>query len=401
MTTEVEKLLDGNFVRRGHRPSIDETYIAAAPVAAKHSPWASMKPYETLNKSNIGAYIQFIVIGIAVAFPTYAFFSATNYFKKDVLHTSKSDIGLEMAYLSSRLLGNIASLLFLRTCNFSRKLFGGFVILAICLIILPIIDQFHLCGSACTGAVVMAVIRMLVKVAGHDPRGASYCYFGISSGLLLLAVLVYFCVSRQSTYRHYSSLSAMHALHEIEDVSVRHRFQCCRFLSDACTTLRQPQILNHCILLFLITAQDYMIIPTIFVLARDFIGGGWTFLVLYLVYSLSDTVGRGPLATTLPYSTRIAWIGLLVRFAVIAGIATCIPPNKLSNEGQEWILFVLVMVLGISTGHINTSIISYAPTCVSQVYRETTGYLCILSLFAGMSAGIILSILVEKMIQFA
>ena len=239
---------------------------------------------------------------------------------------------------------------------------------------------------------------MLVKVAGHDLRGASYCYFGISAGLLILAVLVYFCVSRQSTYRHYSSLSAMHALHEIEEVSVRHRFQCCRFLLDAFTTLKQPKILNHCILLFLMTTQDYMIIPTVFVLARDFIGGGWTFLVLYLVYGISDTLGRGPLAITIPCSTRFAWIGFLIRFAIIAGITMCVPPNNLSQPGLEWVFFLLIILLGSSTGYINTSIISYAATCVSQVYRETTGYLCIMSLFAGMSAGIILSVLIEKVI---
>ena len=177
MTTEVENLLDGNFVRRGHRPSIDETYVATPQSAtAKFSPWANMKPYETLNKSNIGAYLQFIVIGIAVAFPTYAFFSATNYLKKDVLHTSANNIGLEVAYLSSRLFGNIISLLFLRTCNFSRKLFGGFIALAVCLIFLPIIDQFYLCGDACNGIhiVLIYVILLTAGIANAIVRSNAY-----------------------------------------------------------------------------------------------------------------------------------------------------------------------------------------------------------------------------------
>lgn len=108
-------------------------------------------------------------------------------------------------------------------------------------------------------------------------------------------------------------------------------------------------------------------------------------MLLILVYNIGDVLGQGPLAMYYVYSLHWAWLSTLVRFLVIAGICLSVPPHIMSDRPAWMAMFVAI--LGLSTGHLTTSLISYASSEVPGRAKETVGYLSMLSMTLGMAGG--------------
>lgn len=102
-------------------------------------------------------------------------------------------------------------------------------------------------------------------------------------------------------------------------------------------------------------------------------------------YNVGDVIGRGPLALYYMYSIWWAWLSTLVRFFIIAGICLSVPPHSMSTR-PAW-MATFVAVLGLSTGHLTTSLISYSSSEVPGRAKETVGYLSVLSMTLGMAGG--------------
>ena len=100
---------------------------------------------------------------------------------------------------------------------------------------------------------------------------------------------------------------------------------------------------------------------------------------------MGDCTGRGPLAAYFPCPLNRVWGAVLLRCGIIAAICLCVPPLALSTA--QWPLMALVLVLGMTTGYLGTSVISVAPTTVDPGDRETTGYVSILAIFLGLMLG--------------
>lgn len=149
--------------------------------------------------------------------------------------------------------------------------------------------------------------------------------------------------------------------------------------------LRYKHVFCHCFLLTLVTAQQYVVIPSVAAMATDFLGNGWFPVLLILVYNVGDVIGRGPLALYYMYSIWWAWLSTLVRFFIIAGICLSVPPHSMSTR-PAW-MATFVAVLGLSTGHLTTSLISYSSSEVPGRAKETVGYLSVLSMTLGMAGG--------------
>ena len=131
--------------------------------------------------------------------------------------------------------------------------------------------------------------------------------------------------------------------------------------------------------------QQYAVMPSVATMAKDFLGNGWFPVLLILVYNIGDVLGRGPLAMTYVYSLQCAWLSTLVRFSLIIGICLSVPPYMLSSRPAWMAMFAAL--LGLSTGHLTTSLISYASSEVPGRAKETVGYLSVLSITLGMAGG--------------
>lgn len=170
------------------------------------------------------------------------------------------------------------------------------------------------------------------------------------------------------------------------DTDWKHPFQRFAFFTgEALQVLRYKHVFCHCFLLTLVTAQQYVVMPSVATMATDFLGSGWFPVLLILVYNIGDVLGRGPLAMYYVYSLHWAWLSTLVRFLVIAGICLSVPPHIMSDRPAWMAMFVAI--LGLSTGHLTTSLISYASSEVPGRAKETVGYLSMLSMTLGMAGG--------------
>ena len=171
------------------------------------------------------------------------------------------------------------------------------------------------------------------------------------------------------------------------------------FSSEAIKVLRYKQVFSYCFLLTLINVQEFMVMPSVVTMAKDFLGNGWFPVFLVLIHNLGDFLGRGPMAAFFSYSLQWSWLAMLVRFSLVTGICLSVPPYLLSHK-PAW-MATFVALLGISTGHLTTSLIVYASTDVPGKAKETVGYLGILSITLGMAVGSGLSLGLEELIDKA
>lgn len=228
----------------------------------------------------------------------------------------------------------------------------------------------------------MTFLRVLTKTTTKNLHVSSYYYFGTAALFILLVIAVYFQLSRGTALQRYYSRAPRSGV----DTDWKHPFQCFAFFTgEALRVLRYKHVFCHCFLLTLVTAQQYAVMPSVATMATDFLGSGWFPVLLILVYNIGDVLGRGPLAMYYVYSLHWAWLSTLVRFLVIAGICLSVPPHMMSDRPAWMAMFVAI--LGLSTGHLTTSLISYASSEVPGRAKETVGYLSVLSMTLGMAGG--------------
>ena len=138
-------------------------------------------------------------------------------------------------------------------------------------------------------------------------------------------------------------------------------------------------------MLLAVQAQQFLLVPSIVGLTHDFIGDGWSQVLAMFVHNAADLLGRGPLATRCPCPLAYVWPAVVVRCALGGAICLCIRPYVLSATPAP--LLLLLAAFGASTGYLSTSVIGTAAGRVSAKDREATGYLGILSIFAGLQLG--------------
>lgn len=205
---------------------------------------------------------------------------------------------------------------------------------------------------------------------------------------------VYFHLIRGDAFQRYYSQAPRSGV----DTDWKHPFQHFAFFtSEALRVLRYKHVFCHCFLLTLVTAQQYVVIPSVATMATDFIGNGWFPVLLILVYNIGDVIGRGPLALYYMYSIWWAWLSTLARFLIIAGICLSVPPHSMSTRPA--LMATFVAVLGLSTGHLTTSLISYSSSEVPGRAKETVGYLSVLSMTLGMAGGSAASYFIKALLD--
>ena len=240
----------------------------------------------------------------------------------------------------------------------------------------------------------ITILRVLTKMTTKDLHVSSYYYFGAAAGFILLVIAAYLHLTRGNAFQRYYLRAHRSAL----DTDLKHPFQRFAFFTgEALRILRYKHVFCHCFLLTLVTAQQYVVIPSVATLAIDFLGNGWFPVLLILVFNIGDVLGRGPLAMFYVYSLHWAWLATLLRFLVVAGVCLSVPPHALSGR-PAW-MATFVAVLGLSTGHLTTSLISYASSEVPGRAKETVGYLSVLSITLGMASGSAVSYCVKALLD--
>jgi len=384
--------------------------------------------YSMLTRNNLGMYLQFVFFGIGSVLPIFVIFAAVDYFDNIFPH-KQPEFALNAIYNPLLFCGCFVNLVWGRAASFKWRIVSGFSVMVVCLMGFIVLDQLELCGSTCLKShywsvlfvagvlgladavcqstlfgltthalpplytqglmvgvglcgLLMTFLRVLTKATTKNLHVSSYYYFGTAAMFILLVIAVFFHLSRGNALKRYYSRAPRSGV----DTDWKHPFQRFAFFTgEALRVLRYKHVFCHCFLLTLVTAQQYVVMPSVATMATDFLGSGWFPVLLILVYNIGDVLGRGPLAMYYVYSLHWAWLSTLVRFFVIAGICLSVPPHMMSDRPAWMAMFVAV--LGLSTGHLTTSLISYASSEVPGRAKETVGYLSVLSMTLGMAGG--------------
>ena len=94
-----------------------------------------------------------------------------------------------------------------------------------------------------------------------------------------------------------------------------------------------PSVREACLMLAIINGQQFLSVPSIVGMTKDFIGEGWSQVFAILVYNVGDVIGRGPLATYFPCPLHFVWPSVAVRFLVNGGI--CTPLHAMPRTTQR------------------------------------------------------------------
>ncbi|KAL9959939.1 hypothetical protein ACROYT_G033318 [Oculina patagonica] len=384
--------------------------------------------FSMLTRKNLGMYLQFVFFGIGSVLPIFVIFAAVDYFD-DIFPHKQPEFALNAIYNPLLFCGCFVNLVWGRAASFKWRIISGFSVMVVCMMGFIVLDQLELCGSTCLKShywsvlfvagvlgladavcqstlfgltthalpplytqglmlgvglcgLLMTILRVLTKTTTKNLHVSSYYYFGTAAMFIVLVIAVYFHLSRGNAFQRYY----LRAPRSGVDTDWKHPFQRFAFFTgEALRVLRYKHVFCHCFLLTLVTAQQYVVMPSVVTMAIDFLGSGWFPVLLILVYNIGDVLGRGPLAMYYVYSLRWAWLSTLVRFLIIIGICLSVPPHMMSDR-PAW-MATFVAILGLSTGHLTTSLISYASSEVPGRAKETVGYLSVLSITLGMAGG--------------
>ncbi|XP_068760044.1 uncharacterized protein [Montipora capricornis] len=381
-----------------------------------------------VTRKNFAMYLQFVFFGMGSVLPIFVIFAAVDYFE-DIFPHKQPEFALNAIYNPLLFCGSFVNLVWGRAASFKWRIVAGFSVMAICMVGFIVLDQLELCGSSCLRShfwsvlflagilgladavcqstlfgltthalpplytqglmlgvglcgLLITILRVVTKTTTNDLHVSSYYYFGAAACFILLVIAAYLHLTRGNAFQKYYLRAHRSGL----DTDWKHPFQRFAFFTgEALCVLRYKHVFCHCFLLTLVTAQQYVVIPSVATLAIDFLGNGWFPVLLILVYNIGDVLGRGPLAMFYVYSLRWAWLSTILRFLIVTGIFLSVPPHTLSGR-PAW-MATFVSVLGLSTGHLTTSLISYASSEVPGRAKETVGYLSVLSITLGMASG--------------
>lgn len=243
---------------------------------------------------------------------------------------------------------------------------------------------------------IITILRIICKATTTDVHWSSYLYFGTTAAFILLVIFLYIRLTQGEAFLKYYTRATKYSFQMI----AKQPIKCfAMFSAETIKVLQYKQVFSYCFLLTLVNVQEFMVMPSVVTMARDFLGNGWFPVFLILIHNLGDFFGRGPMAAFFTYSLQWSWLAMLVRFSLVIGICLSVPPYMLSHK-PAW-MATFVALLGISTGHLTTSLIAYAAADVPGKAKETVGYLGILSITLGMAVGSGLSLGLEELINRA
>ncbi|EDO46907.1 predicted protein [Nematostella vectensis] len=398
-------------------------------------PLASM-----LKRKNLPMYLQFVFFGIGSVLPVFVIFAAVDYF--DVIFPSKEpEFALNVIYNPLLFCGSFVNLVWGRGSSFKWRIVSGFSVMAVSMVAFIALDQLELCGATCLkthywsvllvagilgladavcqstlfgltshalpplytqglmfGASIcggiITILRIVTKSTTSSMHLSSYYYFGATSVFIALVIILFIRLMSGSAFQRYYSRAARYSL----DKDLRHPIRrLVGFTIEALKVLSYKRVFCYCFLLMLIHLQQFMVMPSVVTMANDFLGHGWYPVLLVLVYNIGDVIGRGPLAMYYTYNLGWAWLSTFVRFSLVIGICLSVPPYMLSRK-PAW-MATFVGLLGLSTGHLSTSLMSQASVDVPGRAKETVGYLGVLSMTLGMAGGSALSLGLKALIE--
>lgn len=248
-------------------------------------------------------------------------------------------------------------------------------------------------GASLCGFII-TVLRIITKSTTASLHLSTYYYFGATAFFIGVVIILFIRLTKGRAFQRYYSRAAKYSL----DTDLKNpfkRFAC--FSYEAIKVLSYKRVFCYCFLLLLIQLQQFMVLPSVITMAHDFLGKGWYPVLLVLVYNIGDMLGRGPMSLYYTYNLGWAWLSTFVRFSLIIGICLSVPPYMLSRR-PAW-MATFVGLLGLSTGHLNTSLMSHAPLDVPGKAKETVGYLGVLSMTLGMAGGSALSLGLKALIE--
>mmetsp|Transcript_23408 Transcript_23408/g.61847 ORF Transcript_23408/g.61847 Transcript_23408/m.61847 type:complete len:443 (+) Transcript_23408:31-1359(+) len=402
-------------------------------------------------------YLSFLLLGFGAVLPTYVIFAAVDYFN-DALPGADIEFSLNVVFNGTLFAMSICNCLFFTKHGFTVRIIGGFGAIGACMAALPVIDLLRpvaplfdrafeplvvliaaLLGTAdafaqasifglasaafpplytkalmfgisiCGTSITLA--RVGCKLLLDDVRASSYLFFALAAlySISTAALFVHLRLRHSLFRRHLhaaTSTSPTLARRAIErsppGSKERDSLKPAASLSfsrQAGALLSSRAVLEPCAILAILNAQQSVIVPSILALSQDFLGQGWFHVLAVLAFNVGDMLGRGPLAGYCPCPMRFVWPAVGARFAVCAAICACVPPYALSEEPLP--LLLLGCTLGLTTGHLATSVIATASTRVPAEGRESVGYLTILAIFVGLMAGSLAAIPLKHALEGA
>jgi len=271
----------------------------------------------------------------------------------------------------------------------------------------PIYTQALLMGVSICGSLI-TVTRMCFKWAFGDHSHSSYAFFLFAAAYSVGSAALYWYVRRRNTLFRARLIAAIEtsptlAIRAYETSpkgtvrKPRHDEYFSAQVVDLLCYSPKSRVGETCLMLIFVHAQFTAVVPSIVGLTHDFWGTGWYQVFAIFAYNVGDLCGRGPLATYLPCPVGYRWGAILLRCVLVVAICLCVPPYPLS--GSPIPLLCVIVPFGGSTGYLASSIMAGATDHVSAKDREATGYLGILSIFAGLILGSALAFPLKEFVQ--
>ncbi|KAK3698313.1 hypothetical protein QZH41_017681 [Actinostola sp. cb2023] len=409
----------------------------SGPSPTKERTLASM-----IKKKTLPMYLQFVFFGMGSVLPMYVIFAAVDYFD-DIFPNSEPEFALNVIYNPLLFCGSFANLVWGRGSSFKWRIVYSFAVMALSMLGFIGFDRLELCGATCLRSHYWAVLavagilgladavcqstlfgltshalpplytqglmfgaslcgflvtllRIITKATTAKMNISSYYYFGSTSFFIAIAILLFIRLTKGRAFQRYYSRASKYTCSLEKDLKHPFKRLAC-FSFEAIKVLSYKRVFCYCFLLMTIQLQLFMVMPSVVTMAKDFLGNGWYPVLLVLVYNIGDMLGRGPMSLYYTYSLGWAWLSTFVRFSLVIGICLSVPPYMLSRR-PAW-MATFVGLLGLSTGHLNTSLMSHASLDVPGKAKETVGYLGVLSMTLGMALGSGLSLGLKALIE--
>jgi len=383
-------------------------------------------------------YGAILLLGVGSVLPTFVIFAAVDYFTLISPHL--------MAHISLAYNGTLVIAAFLNALSsmeklgFTVRIVYGFIGIGCCMAALPVCEHFRMEGllsesvfaafvvliMSCLGVadafaqaplygvvsatcppIYMQALMLGVALCGTTITLGRLLLKGVTQGSTFLSASIFFSVAAVYAFgsaglyfrvrtRHRLFLSYLFDASQTSPTLMRRAYakspgpmrrppSNLSFTGQVFDLLKTKEVLEVMMMLLLIHAQQFVVVPSIVGMAHDFIGDGWSPVLAILAYNVGELIGRGPLATCCCLEMSRIWPGIYIRCMIDAAICFCVPPYLLSTSPYP--LLLLIGMLGASTGWLATSVMQQVGSRVSPSDRETTGYMSILAIFSGFIVG--------------
>ncbi|CAL0304355.1 unnamed protein product [Lupinus luteus] len=376
------------------------------------------------------AYSIYFMIGLGYLLPWNAFITAVDYFSYLYPDVSVDRI-FALVYMLLSLIGIFLIILYTHKSDPFLRINLGFALFLLSLLIVPLLDAFHLhshlafyvtaasvalagvadalvqasivgsagqlperymqaviAGTAASG-VLVSVLRIFTKlVYSQDPSGlrkSANLYFSVSIVIVFISMLLYNIVHTLPVIKYYNQLNIQALPQDQPHIGP---FTGPVWRSSVWNTVGRIKWCGFgIVLIYVVTLAifpGYITEDVHSQLLKD-----WYPILLIAGYNLGDLLGKCLTAVYLLQNAKIAIASCIARLLFFPLFLGCLHGPKFFRT--EIPVTILTCLLGITNGYLTSALMIMAPKIVKLQHAETAGIVSVLFLVFGLAAGSIIA----------